>query len=166
TYSRGVSDNNRNHAVVIASLWEVPFGKGRRYGNQLPRAIDLFLGGWQANGIFNWATGLPFTPTYQSCNADRDSGWCRPNIVGDWHAKNPSQFAWFATADTLLTANGQVSGPWQRPQKGVQGNVGRNALYGPRFAQLDMSFFKTVPVTERFRVQFRAESFNLRITRI
>ncbi|MGI8989299.1 MAG: carboxypeptidase regulatory-like domain-containing protein [Bryobacteraceae bacterium] len=160
TYARGVSDNNRNHAVVIASLWEVPFGKGRKYGSNLNRGVDFLLGGWQANGIYNWASGLPFTPSYQACNSDRDTGWCKPNVLGDWHAKDPSQFGWFATTDTLLNANGQVSGPWQRPQKGVQGNVGRNALYGPRFSQLDMSFFKTVPVTERVRVQFRAESFN------
>ncbi len=61
---------------------------------------------------------------------------------------------------SLLTANGQVAGPWQRPQKGVQGNVGRNALWGPHFGQLDMSFFKTFSVTERVKVQYRAEAFN------
>ncbi len=160
TYSRGVGDNNRNHAIVIASLWEVPFGKGRKYGSNTYKAVDLLLGGWQANGVFNWATGLPFTPSYQACNSDRDTGWCRPNVAGDWHATSPSQFGWFATSDSLLTANGQINGPWQRPQKGTMGNVGRNALWGPRFTQLDMSFFKTFSVTERWKVQFRAESFN------
>jgi hypothetical protein len=160
TYSYGPADNNRAHAIVIASLWEVPYGRGRKFGSNLSKPLDLFFGGWQANGVFNWATGLPFTPSYQACNSDRDSGWCRPDVAGNWQANNPSQFGWFATADTLLNANGQVSGPWQRPQKGVQGNVGRNALWGPHFAQLDMSFFKTFSVTERVRVQFRAESFN------
>jgi len=81
-------------------------------------------------------------------------------VAGNWQASNPSQFGWFATSDSLLTANGQVNGPWQRPQKGVQGNVGRNALWGPHFGQLDMSFFKTCPVNERLRIQFRAEAFN------
>jgi hypothetical protein len=141
-------------------LWEVPFGKGRKYGNSLSRPVDLILGGWQANGVWTWATGLPFTPSYQACNSDRDSGWCRPDVAGNWKASNPSQFGWFNTSDSLLTVNGQVNGAWQRPQKGVQGNVGRNALWGPHFGQLDMSFFKTFPVTERVRVQFRAESFN------
>jgi hypothetical protein len=122
--------------------------------------VDVLLGGWQVNGVWTYASGLPFTPSYQACNADRDSGWCRPDVAGNWQASNPSQFGWFNTTDTLLTANGQVSGPWQRPQKGVQGNVGRNALWGPHFGQLDMSFFKTVPITERVRIQFRAEAFN------
>jgi hypothetical protein len=159
-YSYGPADNNRAHAIVIASLWEVPFGKGHKFGSNLSKPLDLLLGGWQSNGVFNWATGLPFTPSYQACNSDRDSGWCRPDVAGNWQASDPSQFGWFATSNTLLTTNGQVSGPWQRPQKGVQGNVGRNALWGPHFTQLDMSFFKTFAVTERFRVQFRAESFN------
>ncbi len=115
------------------------------------------------NGIYNWASGLPFTPSYQACNSDRDTGWCRPDVAaaGAWQASNPSQFGWFNTASTQLTANGQVSGPWARPQKGVQGNVGRNALWGPHFQQLDMSFFKNFAVTERIQFQFRAESFNI-----
>ena len=159
-YAYGPADNNRAHAVVIASLWEVPFGKGRKYGSNLSKPVDMLLGGWQANGVLTLATGLPFTPSYQACNADRDTGWCRPDVAGNWQAANPSQFGWFNTSDSLLTANGQVNGPWQRPQKGVQGNVGRNALWGPHFGQLDMSFFKTFPVTERLRIQFRTEAFN------
>ncbi len=160
TYSRGVADNNRQHAVVVASLWEVPYGKARRWGSSVARPVDFVLGGWQLNGTFTTASGLPFTPSYQACNSDRDTGWCRPDVVGNVKANDPSQFGWFATTDQLLTSNGQVNGPWQRPQKGVMGNIGRNALWGPRFTQLDMSFFKTFPVTERVRVQFRAESFN------
>ena len=159
-YSYGPADNNRAHAAVVASLWEVPFGKGRKYGSSLSKPMDLLLGGWQANGVLTLATGLPFTPSYQACNSDRDSGWCRPDVAGNWKAANPSQFGWFNTSDSLLAVNGQVNGAWQRPQKGVQGNVGRNALWGPHFGQLDMSFFKTFPVTERLRIQFRAESFN------
>jgi hypothetical protein len=80
--------------------------------------------------------------------------------VGDWRASDPSQFGWFNTASTLRVSNGQVSGAWQRPQRGVQGNVGPNSLWGPRFTQVDMSFFKTVALTEKYRVQFRAEAFN------
>ena len=159
-YAYGPADNNRAHTVVIASLYEIPFGQGRRFGNHVSKPLDLIAGGWQMNGVWTWATGLPFTPSYQACNADRDSGWCRPDVAGAWQASNPGQFGWFNTSPSLLTSNGQVSGPWARPQVGVQGNVGRNALWGPHFAQLDMSFFKTFAVTERLRASFRAEAFN------
>lgn len=159
-YAYGPADNNRAHVFMLSALWEVPFGRGRKFGNNIAKPLDWIAGGWQTNGVWNLASGLPFTPSYQACNSDRDSGWCRPDVAGAWQASNPSQFGWFNTSDTLLNANGAVSGPWARPQKGVQGNVGRNALWGPNFGQLDLSFFKTVKVSERFRVQVRAESFN------
>jgi hypothetical protein len=159
-YAYGPADNNRAHVFLLSALWEVPFGRGRKYGSNISKPLDWLAGGWQMNGVWNWASGLPFTPTYQSCNSDRDSGWCRPDVIGNWQASNPSQFGWFNTTTALLGSNGAISGPWQRPQKGVQGDVGRNALWGPHFAQLDMSFFKTFSVSERIRIQFRAESFN------
>jgi len=157
----GPNNTNRNHVITALALWEVPVGRGRHALNNLPKALDLLIGGWQTNGVVNWMTGQPFTPSYQNCSADEDAGWCRPNIVGDWSVPNPSQFGWFATASTLLSANGQVSGPWQRPQRGTWGNIGRNTLRGPRFSQVDFSLFKEVPVNERIKFQLRGEVFNL-----
>jgi hypothetical protein len=159
-YAYGPADNNRAHVFMLSTLWEVPYGRGRKFGGNISKPLDMVIGGWQMNGVWNWASGLPFTPTYQSCNSDRDSGWCRPDVAGNWQASNPSQFGWFNTTSAVLGSNGAIDGAWQRPQKGVQGNVGRNALWGPHFGQLDMSFFKTFAVTERIRVQFRAEPFN------
>ncbi|HXK05897.1 MAG TPA: TonB-dependent receptor [Verrucomicrobiae bacterium] len=157
----GPNNTNRNHVITALALWEVPVGRGRHALNNLPKALDLLIGGWQTNGVVNWMTGQPFTPSYQNCSADEDAGWCRPNIVGDWSVPNPSQFGWFATASTLLSTNGQVSGPWQRPQRGTWGNIGRNTLRGPRFSQVDFSLFKEVPVNERIKFQLRGEVFNL-----
>jgi hypothetical protein len=157
-YGRGNFD--RTHALFVASLWEVPVGRGRRFLSSASRPVDLILGGWQVNGTYSWQSGQAFTPTYRDCNRDRDSGWCRPDVVGDYRLDNPDQFGWFKVAETPLVANGQVSGPWARPQIGQFGNIGRNRLEGPAFAQLDMSFFKAFSVTERLRLQFRAESFN------
>ena len=103
---------------------------------------DALVGGWQVNTVYTWQSGLPFTPTYRDCNADRDTGWCRPDLVGEWKLDNPTAEAWFVTtplaADgrvTPLTANGQTLGPWRRPERGMFGNVGRNRLLGPSFSQ-------------------------------
>jgi len=160
TQSYGVSDNGRNHTWVVASLWEVPVGKGRKYLSGISKPVDWVIGGWQMNGVETWASGLPFTPSYRDCNSDRDTGYCKPSIVGDWHASDPGQFGWFNTAAAPLTANGMINGSWQRPQKGQFGNIGRNSLWGPRFTQLDLSFFKDFKMTEKTKLQFRAESFN------
>ncbi len=158
--ARGPSSNNRERVFFLAALYELPFGKGHQFLANASRPVELMFGGWQMNGTYSWMSGQPFTPSYRDCNADRDTGWCRPNLVGSPLLSNPSQFGWFATTDAPLTANGQTIGPWQRPQRGQFGTVGRNAIFGPPFSQMDMSFFKVFPITERVRVQFRAESFN------
>jgi hypothetical protein len=163
----GPNDNHRSHAFTFGGVYELPFGKGRKHLSNAGRGLDLIVGGWQLNTVYRWQSGLPFTPSYRDCNADRDTGWCRPDLVGDYKLDNPTRTAWFVTtplaADgraTPLTANGQTLGPWRRPARGVFGNVGRNRLLGPSFAQWDMSFYKSFAITEKFKAQFRAESFN------
>ena len=158
--ARGVSNNNRRHVFFLASLYEIPVGKGHRFLGNASKLVDALVGGWQTNGSWSWMAGQPFTPSYRDCNADRDTGWCRPDSVGSFEIDNPSQFGWFKTASAPLTANGQVDGPWQRPQRGKFGTIGRNAIVGPSFGQLDMSFFKAFRVTEKQTIQFRAEAFN------
>ncbi len=158
--ARGVSSNNREHVIFVGTVYEVPVGKGRRFLANGNRAVDTIVGGWQANGTYSWMSGQPLTPSYRDCNSDRDTGWCRPDLIGDPSVSSPDQFGWFKTTSTPLTANGQIDGPWQRPQKAHFGTVGRNTIVGPAFSQWDMSFFKTFPITERYKMQFRAESFN------
>ena len=158
--ARGVSSNNRAHVFFFASVYEIPVGRGKKFFGGISKPVDMLLGGWQTNGAWSWMAGQPFTPSYRDCNSDRDTGWCRPDIVGDISVSSPDQFGWFKTTSAPLTANGQVDGPWQRPQKGKFGTVGRNQIVGPGFGQLDLSFFKTITIHEKQTIQFRAESFN------
>ncbi len=158
--ARGPSSNNRPNVFFVGSLYEIPVGKGRKFLSNAPKAAELVLGGWQMNGTYNWMSGQPITPSYRDCNADRDTGWCRPDLIGDYTVSNPGQFGWFKTASAPLTANGQVDGPWQRPQRARFGTIGRNMISGPSFAQMDLSFFKSFTIKEGIRTQFRAESFN------
>ena len=160
TQAYGPNDNTRSHVLFFSGIYELPFGKGKKYLNGANKAANFIVGGWQMNTIYQWQSGLPFTPTYRDCNADRDTGWCRPDLVGDWRPENPSRDAWFKITSAPLTVNGQTDGPWGRPARGVFGNVGRNRLLGPSFSQWDLSFFKSFAITERFKAQFRAESYN------
>lgn len=160
TQAYGPNDNTRSHVFLASGIYELPFGKGKMFLNSAPKAVDYIVSGWQMNTVWQLQSGLPFTPTYRDCNADRDTGWCRPDLVGDWRASNPNRNGWFVTTSAPLTANGQTDGPWRRPAKGTFGSVGRNRLVGPGFSQWDMSFFKNFAITERVKAQFRAESFN------
>ena len=164
--AQGLQDGNRPKALFLSANYELPFGKGKKFGSNWSRPLDLIAGGWQTNYIWQWYSGLPFTPSYQNCTSDQDvaplyGGVCRPNRVGDSKLTGKqTRAAWFVTSPNTL-ANGQTGGPWQRPQNGQLGNAGRNwFLFGPQFQQLDMSFFKTFALTEKYRMQFRAEAFN------
>jgi hypothetical protein len=160
TQAYGPYDQTRSHVFLFTGIYELPFGKGKQFLNSAPKAVNAVLGGWQVNTVYQWQSGLPFTPTYRDCNNDRDTGWCRPDLVGDWRADNQTRDSWFKIASVPLTANGQTDGPWRRPQRGSFGNIGRNRLLGPSFSNWDMSFFKNFHLTERIKAQFRAESFN------
>ncbi|HMV84144.1 MAG TPA: TonB-dependent receptor [Blastocatellia bacterium] len=160
TQAYGPNPQTRSHVFLFTGIYEVPVGKGKRFLGSAPKAVDAVLGGWQINTVWQAQSGLPFTPTYRDCNADRDTGWCRPDLVGDWHVDNQSRDQWFRVTSAALTANGQTDGPWRRPQRGTFGSVGKNRLLGPGLSLWDVSFFKNFNITERVKAQFRAESYN------
>ncbi len=112
--------------------------------------INALLGGWQAAGILAIRSGLPFTPltTGGLTNA---GGEDRPNRVdnGNLPSDRRNIGHWF-----------DVSAFQVQPQYSY-GNSGRNILFGPGLKNLDFSLQKFFSLTERFRMQFRAESFNL-----
>jgi hypothetical protein len=133
------------------------------------------FGGWQVAGIWNWESGLPFTPSYQDCGKDEDTGPCRPNLVGNASAANQNAQHWFATATPgtsgtgclstgsatpELNANGCTRGPWSRPQAGTFGNVARDSFFGPHLFNTDASLSKNFHIREQIGLQFRAELFN------
>jgi outer membrane receptor protein involved in Fe transport len=157
----GPSSQNRNQAIVVSGLYQLPIGRDQKFFRNISRPLDYVVGGWQINLINSWMTGLPFTPGYTNCGSDEDvSGECRANVLGSWQVANPGQTGWYSACASVLASNGQACGAWQRPQKGAIGNVGRNVLYGPHFWETDFSVFKEFAVRERLRLQFRAEAYN------
>jgi hypothetical protein len=84
-----------------------------------------------------------------------------PDIVGSTTPSHRSQNQWYIPAGNVMATNGETSGPWQRPQAGTFGDAGRNPLIGPRWFDSDLSVFKTIPLREQLRAQFRAEIYNV-----
>ena len=79
----GPDDFNRKHVFSISSVYELPFGKGKRFMGNAGRALDLLIGGFQLNTTTNYSSGLPWSPQYKDCGTDEDTGPCRPIVVGD-----------------------------------------------------------------------------------
>jgi len=148
---RGSSSFDIRHRTTQSFIYDLPFGKDRHFAltNSVANAI---FGGWQVNGILTLQGGLPFTPVLATSLSN--SGASRPNRIGSGELSDPTIARWFDTSF------GTPGAAWANPAQFTYGNGGRNILRGPRRTNLDTSFFKVVPLTERARLQFRAEFFN------
>lgn len=149
---RGLSGFDIAHRFTFAGNYAIPFGKGRAH--KLDNAFaNALLGGWDLNGIFTWQGGLPFTPVLATSVSN--AGGSRPNRLNSGKLDDPTVDKWF---DTTFNTSGAA---WGVPQTFTFGNGGRNILRGPGRVNLDASLFKDFSPSERWRIQFRAEVFNL-----
>jgi outer membrane receptor protein involved in Fe transport len=131
------------HVLSFESVYEIPFGRGRKYGSDSHKAVDLILGGWQINGIFRAQSGQTF-------DVRRDG--VRVDLVGDPYTNN---FDPFSSNQYLNRA------AFQNAPAGRFGNLERNGLRGPSGTQLNMGLLKDFGITERVKLQFRGEVFNV-----
>ena len=134
--------------------YELPIGKGKRIGANWNRAGDLLLGGWQVNAITTRQSGFPLALTETPNTANALGGTQRPNSRGyNASQTGPVQNRLSAFVDAKAFA---------APDPFTYGNVGRTInVRGPRLSNMDLSLFKTFGLTEKLKLQFRAEAFNL-----
>jgi hypothetical protein len=140
------------HNFTLGFNYDIPFGRGKSFGGNMNGALQALLGNWQMNGILTLRTGVPYTLRYNGCQGVW--GACRPDVVPgqDPNAapaggRNPSE--WFNIANVM------------KPAPLTGGNIGLQSQTGPPTRTMDLSLFKDFPFTERWRLQFRAEAFNL-----
>jgi hypothetical protein len=149
---RATSDLTRKHILSADYVYQLPFGRGQKYGNSMSRVADAFLGGWETTGILSARSGTPFGVGIGRDVANIGCRSCtqRPNLVGDPYAGGQdAPTHWINRA------------AFAEPAPFTFGNVGRNTLVGPSFAQFDFGGYKNFRIAERVNFQFRAEVFNL-----
>jgi hypothetical protein len=161
----GPDDNSRNHVWVTSVLYELPFGKGKRFMSNANTLTDYLIGGWRLTSNTIWGGGLPWTPSYKDCNSDQDVGVCRPDRASGSFSLGTRRDAsgnllWF-TPIPELAANGATGGRFARPAAGTLGNIGFDSLRGPHEFFSDMSLAKNFRITERFRGEFRVDANNV-----
>lgn len=153
-------DMNSNYGPAVNDIrqtfngsvnYELPFGKGKPVLNH-GGVMNGFVGGWQISSIFFVRTGVPTTVIMGETDF-AGSGQLRPNLVGDpWSGTCPNGYhvktmqCWFNTS------------AFAAPSAGTFGDVGRDTIYGPHWANVDMALLKDFPLGflgEKGSLQFK-----------
>ncbi|MBV8551674.1 MAG: carboxypeptidase regulatory-like domain-containing protein [Acidobacteriaceae bacterium] len=156
TLDWGLSQINLNQNFTASVIYNLPFGKGQRFGNSWNGAVNAILGDWQVTVLEKVTSGFPLfliAGTNASGVNFQNNGNSvnRPNQVCNPQRSNPSINEWFNTACFV------------DPPSGELGNANRTPVSGPGFVNTDFSAIKNFPLgfREGAQLQFRAEFFNL-----
>jgi Carboxypeptidase regulatory-like domain/TonB dependent receptor len=152
---RGLSDFDSRHNFVANLLYDLPFGRGRRFGGSLKGVAGTLVGGWSAGGIVNLRSGFPFSVAlgFDRAGTGTDSAQTqRPNIVPGVDIGDA------ILGDPMLFVNPAL---FQLQPAGFYGNAPRNGLIGPNLHTFDIMLSKRTSITERLQSEFRFEAFNL-----
>jgi hypothetical protein len=128
---------------VLSGLYQLPFGKSKG-------PLSYLVRDWQLSGIFSTQTGQPFSATL-STDPSNTGTTARPNRLADGNLPSDQRGIkrWFDTA------------AFAAPTCVCFGNAGRDILRGPGLTNVDLSIMRDFSFHERYRIQFRFESFNL-----
>jgi hypothetical protein len=150
------SDFDIRHIINANAVWEIPFGRGRRYFSSIGNAANAVLGGWQLSGILRWNSGIPVFSPYD------DARWAT-----NWNAQ--SSGTRIRPIETCPTQGGKLFGDcllqaYTSFRGAFPGETGdRNVLRFPGYFNLDMGLSKSfdMPWSESHKLQFRFEAFNV-----
>ena len=152
----------RNNLTFNSNL-ELPFGKGRRFGTTMPKALDVIVGGWAIGYVMQARTGFPITiatvgQSQQSPRGVQRSNRLRPSIV-----ENQTIQKWFGTGNVYECSQSFDDGKcaYQRPALGTFGNSSIGTERMPGFFNVDVSVNKSFAIKEGHSLNFRAEFYNL-----
>ncbi|HXZ29376.1 MAG TPA: TonB-dependent receptor, partial [Terriglobales bacterium] len=149
---RGPSSFDQTQRFTADYLWELPFGRDRRWLAQ-PGALRTLLGDWSWSGDWTIASGMPFTARVLGNFADVNRG-TNGTLRADYNGQpislpDPSIAEWFNTAAFSV------------PPDGLLGTAGRNTIRGPGQVLFDMALSKVFSVSETRLLEFRAQATNI-----
>ena len=171
---RALSDFNNTHVLLANLLYELPIGKGKKLASSAPGWANQIIGGWQFTGIFDYQSGEPYSITSGSLTAN-GAHVSFAQVRGPLD-KGHIQFVNGVEGPVMYNVGQLITNPADPnfncvnvtgtqtffciPPPGQNGN-GRNIVQGPNFWNLDSGLLKEFGLTERFKLQFRAEVFNI-----
>jgi hypothetical protein len=142
--------------IVLAQNYDIPFGKGRKYGANMNRVVDAVAGGWNISGITTFYSGIPFMPTI-----DNYGGGVQPYTGPNNRPNVGSGSPYPGTQNRNQWILPLGSGAYVLPASNTFGNYPINTLIGPLFINQDLSLSKSFAITERIRFTLRGDATNV-----
>jgi hypothetical protein len=173
----GPSSYDVTHFLSWATLYELPFGKGKKWLRSGP--ASWLLGNWQTNFIAQARTGAPYNlivtgdlANLRGSGSSAPNNYLRPNLIADPFVAGPVAANPDPNCQKTISQGGRAADQvhtivsWFNPcafgiPSGAFGNLPRNAFRGPAVYNVDLSMFKSISISERFKLQFRMEVFNV-----
>jgi hypothetical protein len=152
----GYQDQITHHEVIIAQNFELPFGRGRRFGSHWNRAVDLVLGGWNLAGVTTFYSGRPFTATI----GNYPTGYAHPSVGPAYPDKGTGSPFDGAQHNRNQWFVGGLGGTFVLPAANTFGNYGFNNLYGPIFINQDTTLSKAFNIHENYKLTLKTDAFN------
>jgi Carboxypeptidase regulatory-like domain len=149
----GPAATDIRHLVAANATYDLPFGRQKHFFANQNRWVEHAISGWTASAIVNLQSGFPFSPQL---------GY---NPTGNGDTRNPVRPSWNTSFSGKLypRTTSQYFNPaaFVTPAAGFYGNVRRDSLVGPGLGNLDFSLLKDTSLSDRVRLEFRAEFFNV-----
>jgi hypothetical protein len=160
---RGPNGQIPRHRFTFSEVWQLPVGRGRAIGSDMPVLLDALVGGWQVSTIWTVRSGMPVNVSLASSGTDpntglrysflnRNGGTLRPNLVGNPNANSDAD----ADRFNFLNAAAYALQPVNTP-----GNAPRNSAWGPGYFTVDLSLVKRFSIDQTRYADIRIEAFNL-----
>jgi hypothetical protein len=163
----GPAGMDTRHNISVTGVYDLPFGRGRRFGANSNYLVNEVLGGWRVSGAQVYYSGFPVTvssPANYSSTVNAFTGAARPNQLRPLKGVTHSIQAYYGTA-----VQGTSCGPnqddgncvfAQQPDDSF-GTVRPGSLRAPSFQNIDMTVAKSFTILREHRVDFRADLFNV-----
>jgi len=158
---KGPADFDATHIVRGSFVYELPFGRGRTWGNGLGRTLNQIVGGWQINGLVDAATGNPLTITSGRRTLAYTPLASEGNSTADFNGDARSIQPTTDSQGRRILVTDVQRAQFSFPAAGSPGAAGRNAFRNAGFWNMNFSMYKNFRITERSKLQFRSEFFNV-----
>ena len=158
--NRALSDYDRPFSFNATAVYTLPIGKGQRFGSSMPKLVNTFVGGWDVSALLIDQSGQPFSISSQRSTAPV-SGSTPGNTYAQYNATDYSIGSVQKTGSGVYFFTPAQIAQFTYPSAFQIGNSGRNVFRNPSFNEVDTTLSKSFRITERHKLQFRAEAYNL-----